>query len=897
LKVSNRSGSDYYNEEFPAVSTDGYGRGVVVWQDYRQGESNSNLWGVTFHMRPGIGTVELGTEMAISTSIYSEFRPRVTMLNNNDFFTVWYEKQDTLTTEGDIWGRLYAAGSLKPKFRICSDPLDQYYPDVEARRDNDTCTVTWCGVEVEAAKDVPGTYRDVYCRHYRSNRETMYPLGNAVAFVPDTVGGRRGWYFDDENYDNPLTAWNEDPIDEPDSVYVDLEFAIMDQIHELNTNNQYLVVCAETLPVRPDTQQGQKVLQGRALEDYDAIFLDLGYRTSLSSAGTLTQHERDEMVTYIAGRNPTMVEGADFGYYYDTTRFFKKYGSRLIDDGEPYATGNIDTLYGGEGSFIDETLAYDYQSVADNYVDVIEDSLPGYEMILYNDAAKDRWFAGRCVGWGTYWKDGSTRSDVVDSFKVYSSFMLSSIQSGTHPHTYAEIYRRLLGYLGLNCQPEPITAIICSTYASEGAIMLKWQVVSDNKPTESAEGPYKLKFSTDRMSSEDEFNSAQEYYQTWTTKDSAVGVWRRQIIYGLPPAETLVAALKVSDEDTLWNALGAEPQVVVYGDTLTPHTIRIGSSYGYYKDFLNKQEYINRRRISDTGTDYDSLFVTWSTSYFYTGFARCDFRTAGDLFIYIDTKAGGADTTIRHSSSGGKSYFFKTASDSFRPDYCFILEDDDSVRYMKWVQAKDSRAGSWVDTSCTWSASDYSVDDVINSCLYFEGRILFNRMGGYTAGNPFKLVVLVQNEATNSIINAFPIFNPLGTGVTISQYYWWGSGGLQSGMVPANRGIIGIEEQFAGVNTGVATAQLSVSPNPFTSRAQIFLPAIDDRPADVTLKIFDASGRLVKNLLPRHDACVLPSVLSWDGKNEHGERVPAGIYFCELKTPERAEVAKVIYVR
>jgi hypothetical protein len=357
-----------------------------------------------------------------------------------------------------------------------------------------------------------------------------------------------------------------------------------------------------------------------------------------------------------------------------------------------------------------------------------------------------------------------------------------------------------------------------------------------------------------------------------------VGHLVTQALSGLPPLDTLVFALKVSDEDTLWDALGAEPQVVVYGDSVTPHSLTLGLNY--VKDFSNAYEFLHRRRPNDAGVNYDSLWVTWSASYFYLGFARCNFRTEGDLFVYVDTRTGGGDSTVDYNGASGKSSFIP----AFRPDFVVIVEDSGNVLYKRWNSALYSRGG-WEDTAFTNGA--VTIDNMVNQLLYNEMRIWFTDMG-YVSPAPFKLVVLMQSESSNQIINAFPISNPLGSSQSVAAYYYW-DGGLASGYVP-NKSyvIIGVEEETGMPHEGDGN-RFTANPNPFTRTIDVRIPQsvlLGERRG--SLKIYDVTGRLVRTF-------GLTNTIQWDGSNDDGMRLPFGVYFCCLATDGSNEVLKVIY--
>lgn len=68
------------------------------------------------------------------------------------------------------------------------------------------------------------------------------------------------------------------------------------------------------------------------------------------------------------------------------------------------------------------------------------------------------------------------------------------------------------------------------------------------------------------------------------------------------------------------------------------------------------------------------------------------------------------------------------------------------------------------------------------------------------------------------------------------------------------------------------------------------------RAGEVSLAVYDASGRLVRNLLagtrsPGHYE------IAWDGRDESGHRMGSGIYFYKLTTQDRAQVGKIVVLR
>ena len=85
-------------------------------------------------------------------------------------------------------------------------------------------------------------------------------------------------------------------------------------------------------------------------------------------------------------------------------------------------------------------------------------------------------------------------------------------------------------------------------------------------------------------------------------------------------------------------------------------------------------------------------------------------------------------------------------------------------------------------------------------------------------------------------------------------------------------------------------------PNPFNP--ETWIPFNLSKEADVSVMIYDANGRLVRNLaLGRKDAGVYTDkdrAIYWDGKSDAGEDVSSGVYFYTMKAGEFSATRKMI---
>jgi flagellar hook assembly protein FlgD len=83
-------------------------------------------------------------------------------------------------------------------------------------------------------------------------------------------------------------------------------------------------------------------------------------------------------------------------------------------------------------------------------------------------------------------------------------------------------------------------------------------------------------------------------------------------------------------------------------------------------------------------------------------------------------------------------------------------------------------------------------------------------------------------------------------------------------------------------------------PNPFNPETTIRYDLSTG--GDVTLRIYDIAGRVVRTLIEERQTAGQKSA-RWDGTNDLGQRVSSGVYFCRLTTPGFGETHKLVLVR
>ncbi|MBN2564362.1 MAG: nuclear transport factor 2 family protein [Candidatus Eisenbacteria bacterium] len=84
-------------------------------------------------------------------------------------------------------------------------------------------------------------------------------------------------------------------------------------------------------------------------------------------------------------------------------------------------------------------------------------------------------------------------------------------------------------------------------------------------------------------------------------------------------------------------------------------------------------------------------------------------------------------------------------------------------------------------------------------------------------------------------------------------------------------------------------------PNPFNPTTTIAFE-VPDGGAQVSLQIYDVSGRLVRTLVDGYEPSGTRTVI-WDGKDDEGQPVAGGIYFSRMKAPEFSDTTKMILLK
>ena len=295
------------------------------------------------------------------------------------------------------------------------------------------------------------------------------------------------------------------------------------------------------------------------------------------------------------------------------------------------------------------------------------------------------------------------------------------------------------------------------------------------------------------------------------------------------------------------------------------------------------------------GDFWQRVFTPWWQTDFY-GVSFVD-TLEGWMCGRPALEAGGEASQIVHTTNGGYNWELQLEDSVYDfLDVCFI----DSLE--GWVVGgKDTTYEARI-LHTTNGGVEWKVQPNITDGFYLRSVEFVDSSVGW-AGGKFGTILKTTdggeswnsqpNPADSTIfdIEFVDYYRGIAVGNRILLYTYDGGNNWYEG-------IVGIEEEEEDISR-----VFTVSPNPFIERTVISYqlsvigkqPITDDLSPN-TLNIYDLTGRLVRNLTP-YTSRLTPYKVTWDGKDDHGIPVPAGLYLCVLNEGKEMLVSKIIKIR
>jgi hypothetical protein len=206
----------------------------------------------------------------------------------------------------------------------------------------------------------------------------------------------------------------------------------------------------------------------------------------------------------------------------------------------------------------------------------------------------------------------------------------------------------------------------------------------------------------------------------------------------------------------------------------------------------------------------------------------------------------------------------------------------------------------YTGTQSSWVRRAYSLASWVGKSVYFRFRTMYD--GGTTSGGfyvddirPVPYFNSVSTVSSNITDTTYAFSNH-----AVGEYYFyvrgnnttwgWGDYSCLEYVVVST---IGVAEHKSPVEETRAFS-LMLTPNPF-SRSLAINFAIQNPKSEMSLWIFDATGRLVKSF--NHLTIQSVNQVIWDGSDDLGHPVKAGVYFVRLETDGAQRTEKAVLLR
>jgi len=134
------------------------------------------------------------------------------------------------------------------------------------------------------------------------------------------------------------------------------------------------------------------------------------------------------------------------------------------------------------------------------------------------------------------------------------------------------------------------------------------------------------------------------------------------------------------------------------------------------------------------------------------------------------------------------------------------------------------------------------------------------------------------------------------TGLVAGTYYYRVFAMDAGALASAASDTVDVTIEQTGVEDEIFIASVSlIRPNPFMSETSIHY-TVPSGGSNVAIRLYDIRGRLVRTL---EDGTKGGGELQapWDGRDDAGRRLPAGVYFCRTEIGEWSDTRKMVLVR
>jgi len=273
--------------------------------------------------------------------------------------------------------------------------------------------------------------------------------------------------------------------------------------------------------------------------------------------------------------------------------------------------------------------------------------------------------------------------------------------------------------------------------------------------------------------------------------------------------------------------------------------------------------------------------------------------------------------------SGTHSFFSGSVDEmnnAVRTIHPYLVEADDSVTFWCWydletnydvaVAEVSANTKEWFNLDTTrfngsssgWVRKAYSLEEWIGKSVYIRFRAMTDGAtldeGFYVDDiSPVCLFAVVDTVSSNITDTLYSF-----TGHAGGEFYYlvrgenasWGWGDY-SCLVRADVGLGTAEGEVNGPAN--ITPTILLVQNPFAGQLRIDFSLGGVEPTAAHLRVYDAAGRMVKDLSEQLSGVGHPSSVIWNVSDQAGTPLPSGVYFVRFSAGDHEQVEKAVMLK
>ncbi len=294
-------------------------------------------------------------------------------------------------------------------------------------------------------------------------------------------------------------------------------------------------------------------------------------------------------------------------------------------------------------------------------------------------------------------------------------------------------------------------------------------------------------------------------------------------------------------------------------------------------------EHLKIYRTTNGGQNWNLVFGI------YGSYMAADFSS--NLMIIAKSNPQGKGVLV---STDGLNWQFHQDGLSYSPEVVLANNGRLIVGISSYFYSDDLGI-NWSAVDTTGLGEDFCVAGALTNCnISSQADNIYAIASTWDGNNTHPGIIRSLNNGTSWQWIVQPVYMPDQSGQTYGICYWG-----EYLYIAHNLSIYRLQVGNPVNNDDPVAPALDLNltcyPNPFRGSTTIKFNQIENSPT--TISIYNIKGQLIRTLVSSQKQSPGEHIIAWDGRDDGGLPVVAGIYLCRLETGRTAKARKLILLR